>query len=132
MILGAFLDFPELLDGPSADQAAVIFDGDLAIALAAMRHFRHEGVWDPQVVLAKTAPPIHAFALARWAAPQHETLADAKAVLEPNLRKLLSLEWSREKSALFGSLERAEKAGEVDENTLRRSVEGARRRRGMS
>jgi hypothetical protein len=59
-------------------------------------------------------------------------LADAKAVLEPNLRKLLSLEWSREKAALFGSLERAEKAGEVDENTLRRSVEGARRRRGMS
>jgi hypothetical protein len=44
----------------------------------------------------------------------------------------LSLEWSREKATLFGNLERAEKAGEVDENTLRRSVEGARRRRGMS
>jgi DNA primase len=132
VILGAFLDFPELLDGPSADQAALLLDGDLAIALAAMRQFRREGVWDPEVVLAKTAPPIHAFALARWAAPQHETLADAKAVLEPNLRKLLSLEWSREKAALFGNLERAEKAGEVDETTLRRSVEGARRRRGMS
>jgi DNA primase len=132
VILGAFLDFPELLDGPAADQAAVLLDGDFAIALAAMRHFRQEGVWDPEVVLAKASPPIHAFALARWAAPQHETLADAKAVLEPNLRKLLSLEWSREKAALFGNLERAEKAGEVDENTLRRSVEGARRRRGMS
>jgi len=132
VILGAFLDFPELLDGPEADQAAMLLDGDFAIALAALRHFRREGVRDPEVVLAKTAPPIHAFALARWVAPQHETLADAKAVLEPNLRKLLSLEWSREKAALFGSLERSEKAGEVDENTLRRSVEGARRRRGMS
>ncbi|HEX6272835.1 MAG TPA: DNA primase [Polyangiaceae bacterium] len=132
VILGAFLDFPELLDGPEADQAAVLLEGDFAIALAAMRHFRQEGAWDPEVVLAKASPPIHAFALARWAAPQHETLADAKAVLEPNLRKLLSLEWSREKATLFGSLERAEKAGEVDENTLRRSVEGARRRRGMS
>jgi DNA primase len=132
VILGAFLDFPELLDGPWADQAAVLLEGDLAIALAALRHFRQEDVQDPEVVLAKASPPIHAFALARWAAPQHETLADAKAVLEPNLRKLLSLEWSREKAALFGSLERAEKAGEVDEITLRRSVEGARRRRGMS
>jgi DNA primase len=132
VILGAFLDFPELLDGPLAEQAALLLEGDFAIALAALRHFRQEGVRDPEVVLAKTAPPIHAFALARWAAPQHETLADAKAVLEPNLRKLLSLEWSREKATLFGSLERAEKAGEVDENTLRRSVEGARRRRGMS
>jgi DNA primase len=132
VILGAFLDFPELLDGPEADQAAVLLDGDFAIALAAMRHFRQEDAWDPEVVLAKASPPIHAFALARWAAPQHETLADAKAVLEPNLRKLLSLEWSREKAALFESIERAEKAGEVDENTLRRSVEGARRRRGMS
>jgi DNA primase len=131
-VLGAFIDFPELLDGPLADQTAVLMDGDLAIALAALRHGRQEASTDPQVLLAKTAAPIHAFALARWAAPQHETLADAKAVLEPNLRKLLSLEWSREKAALFANLERAEKAGEVDEKTLRRSVEGARQRRGMS
>ena len=48
VILGAFLDFPELLDGPSADQAAVLLDGDLAIALAALRHFRQEGVEIPK------------------------------------------------------------------------------------
>jgi DNA primase len=131
-LLGALLDFPELLDGPEAEQAALVLDGDAAMALAAMRQARHEGAWDPQVMLAKAPAPIHAFALARWAAPRHERLADAMAELVGNLRKLLSLEWSREKEEVLSDLERAEKAGELDEKTLRRSVEGARRRRGMS
>jgi DNA primase len=131
-LLGALLDFPELLDGPEAEQAAVVLDGDAAMALAALRQTRQEGAWDPEVMLAKAPAPIHAFALARWAAPRHERLADAKAELVGNLRKLLSLEWSREKEEVLSDLERAEKAGELDEKTLRRSVEGARRRRGMS
>jgi DNA primase len=131
-LLGALLDFPELLDGPEAEQAAVILDGDAAMALAAMRQARQEGAWDPQVMLAKAAAPIHAFALARWAAPRHERLADAKAELVGNLRKLLSLEWSREKEEVLLDLERAEKVGELDEKTLRRYFEGARKRRGMS
>jgi hypothetical protein len=83
-------------------------------------------------MLAKAAAPIHAFALARWAAPRHERLADAKAELVGNLRKLLSLEWSREKEEVLLDLERAEKVGELDEKTLRRYFEGARKRRGMS
>ena len=131
-LLGSLLDFPELLDGPEAEQAALVLDGDAAMALAAMRQARQEGAWDPQVMLAKAPAPIHAFALARWAAPRHERLADAMAELVGNLRKLLSLEWSREKEEVLSDLERAERAGELDEKTLRRSVEGARRRRGMS
>jgi hypothetical protein len=120
------------LDGPETEKAALVLDGDAAMALAAMRQSRHEGAWDPQVMLAKAPAPIHAFALARWAAPRHERLADAMAELVGTLRKLLSLEWSREKEEVLSDLERAEKAGELDEKTLRRSVEGARRRRGMS
>jgi DNA primase len=131
-LLGALLDFPELLDGPEAEQAAVVLDGEAAMALAALRQARQEEAWDPEVMLAKAAAPIHAFALARWAAPRHERLADAKAELVGNLRKLLSLEWSREKEEVLLDLERAEKVGELDEKTLRRYFEGARKRRGMS
>ncbi len=129
-LLGALLDFPELLDGPEAEQAAVVLDGDAAMALAALRQARQEGAWDPQVMLAKAAAPIHAFALARWAAPRHERLADAKAELIGNLRKLLSLEWSREKEEVLSDLERAQKTGDVErENSLLRRIQDRARER---
>jgi DNA primase len=129
-LLGALLDFPELLDGPEADQAALVLDGEAAMALAAMRQARQEGAWDPEVMLAKAAAPIHAFALARWAAPRHERLADAKAELVGNLRKLLSLEWSREKEEVLTDLERAQKTGDVErENSLLRRIQDRARER---
>jgi DNA primase len=129
-LLGALLDFPELLDGPEAEQAAVVLDGEAAMALAALRQARQEGAWDPEVMLAKAAAPIHAFALARWAAPRHERLADAKAELVGNLRKLLSLEWSREKEEVLTDLERAQKTGDVErENSLLRRIQDRARER---
>jgi DNA primase len=129
-LLGALLDFPELLDGPEAEQAAVVLDGEAAMALAALRQARQEEAWDPEVMLAKAAAPIHAFALARWAAPRHERLADAKAELVGNLRKLLSLEWSREKEEVLSDLERAQKTGDVErENSLLRRIQDRARER---
>jgi DNA primase len=140
-LLGSLLDFPELLDGPEAEQAAHVLDGDAAMALAALRQARQllgagaptnggKATSDPEVVLAKAAPPIHAFALARWAAPRHERLADAKAELVGNLRKLLSLDWSREKEEVVSDLERAQKTGDVErENSLLRRIQDRARER---
>jgi DNA primase len=129
-LLGSLLDFPELLDGPEAEQAALVLDGEAAMALAALRQARREGASDPEVMLAKASAPIHAFALARWAAPRHERLADAKAELAGNLRKLLLLEWSREKEEVLSDLERAQKTGDVErENSLLRRIQDRARER---
>jgi DNA primase len=128
-VLGAFIDFPELFDDPDAPRAGTALEGDIAVALAALRQNHGSGVRDPEQLLAKLPPPIHPFALARWAAPKHERLVDAKAELVGNLRKLESRECSREKSLTVEELERAEKTGDFDEEAalLRRLFERARR-----
>jgi DNA primase len=128
-VLGAFLDFQELLDDPDAARAATLLEGDPAITLAALRQNHGAGVRDPEQLLAKLPPPIHPFALARWAAPKHERLVDAKAELVGNLRKLESIECSREKSLTVEELERAEKTDDFDEATvlLRRLFDKAAR-----
>jgi DNA primase len=113
-VLGALIDFPELFDSVEAAEAGALLEGDTAAALAALRQARAAGITDPEQTLAKLAAPIHPFALARWAAPKHESLDDAKAELAENLRKLESLDWSREKSQLTEDLGRAEKTGDVE------------------
>jgi DNA primase len=132
-ILGALLDFPELFDTPEASEAASVLEGDVAAGLAALRHARDSGITDLELVLAKLAAPIHPFALARAARPRHERLVDAKAELVSNLRKLESLEWSKERSAKMEELQRADKIGDVEEQEtiLRRLQDRARERHGV-
>lgn len=132
-ILGALLDFPELFASPEAAEAAAALEGDVAAALAALRQAHEAGIKDSELVLAKLAAPIHPFALARTAAPKHESLVDAKAEFVGNLRKLLSLEWSRERSMQIEELQRANKLGDVEEEDaiLRRFWDKARERRGV-
>ncbi len=132
-ILGALLDFPELFDEPEATEAASLLEGDIAAALAAVRQARENGITDAEQTLAKLATPIHSFALARTAAPKHERLVDAKSEFVGNLRKLLSLEWSKERSMKIEELQQAHKLGDVEEEDkiLRRFWDKARERRGV-
>lgn len=132
-LLGVLLDFPELFDTPEAAEAASALEGDVAGALAALRQAREAGITDSELVLAKLAAPIHPFALARTAAPKHESLVDAKAEFVGNLRKLLSLEWSRERSMQIEELQRANKLGDVEEENaiLRHLRDKARKRHGV-
>jgi DNA primase len=130
-VLGVFLEFPELFDAADAPRAGASLEGITAVAHAALRQNHLAGVRDPEEVLAKLPAPIHPFALARWAAPKHERVVDAKAELILNLRKLESLEWSREKSLVVEELERAEKTGDFEQQAalLRRLHERTRRAR---
>ena len=132
-ILGALLDFPELFDTAEAAEAASHLEGDVAAALAALRQAHEAGISDSELILAKLATPIHPFALARTAAPKHERLVDAKAEFVGNLRKLLSLEWSKERSMKIEELQRAHQLGDVEEEDkiLRRFWDKARERRGV-
>lgn len=132
-ILGALLDFPELFASAEVAQAAELLEGDVAAALAALRQAHEAGIQDSELVLAKLAAPIHPFALARTAAPKHESVVDAKAELVGNLRKLESFDLSREKSLGMSELQQLEKTGNVDDEltVLRRVWDKARERRGV-
>lgn len=114
-ILGCLLDFPELFESAEAAEAADLLEGDVAAALAAMRQgFERDGLTNPEVVLAKLAPSIHSFALARLSAPRHLKAEDAQIVLSGNVRQLKALVLRRDKKTVVEELERARRTGDFE------------------
>lgn len=112
-ILGAFLDFPELLADPGAEEIALLLEGDVAAALAALRQaWERDRFQNPEVVLAKLSPSIHPFARARLAAPRHQKPDDARTELAGNVRQLRALMLSREKKSVVEELERTRRTGD--------------------
>jgi hypothetical protein len=129
-ILGIMLDFPELLNSDEAFEAVALLEGDLALALAAVRQCRVGNGIEPEQVLAKLAPSIHPFALARLAAPRHEQLEAARTELVGNIRQLRKLELSSQKTVVLGELAQADRLGNIEEqnNLLLEIQEKARRK----
>jgi DNA primase len=130
-ILGALLDYPELLDDPSVATGLATLEGDAAGAVAALRQASSGDPLGPaEQVLAKLAPTIHPFAAARLAAPRHERLESARAELLGNVKKLERLEQQRQRSRVVEELQRAERAGDFDhELEVLREHEHLRRNR---
>ncbi|MEO6603961.1 MAG: DNA primase, partial [Polyangiaceae bacterium] len=114
-ILGIMLDFPELLNTDEAFEAVALLDGDVALALAAVRQSRAGNGIDPEQVLAKLSASIHPFALARLAAPRHELLEAARTELLGNIKQLRKLELSSQKSVVLGELAQADRLGNIEE-----------------
>jgi DNA primase len=112
-VLGAILDFPELLDDPDIDGAVSELEGDVALGVAAVRR-----MWDPQSpfavseVLDLMPPAIHAFAASRLASPAFESVDEARAELLENAKKLRRRTWQREKVGLLEQLATAEQQGD--------------------
>ena len=118
-VLGALIDFPELLATPDCDRAGQVLEGDAAIALAALRHcWTSAGFADSEQVLAKLPAPIHPFARARLAAPKHDRLEDARTELVGSLMQLEKQEYAREKSFITEELRRTEKTGDFEQQAL--------------
>jgi DNA primase len=139
-IVGALLDFPELLDDPEAAEAATILDGDSALALGALRQAQtaqaeranagplgsehdgsamsNKGIY-ADVFLAQIPRSIQAFAVGRLASPLFDLVGDARFELLGNARKLRRLSLSRENAAGMDRLNRVQAQGDVDsENAL--------------
>jgi DNA primase len=141
-IVGALLDFPELLDKPAILAYADQVEGDLAAALAALRQSTVQATApseEPRAVvrldaaLAKMPLSIQPFAIARVTAPRHQRVEDAEAELVGNLKKLQQHELSRLASDTVGDLERARRAGdfETELELLREQARRARQRHGL-
>ncbi|MBN1610987.1 MAG: toprim domain-containing protein [Polyangiaceae bacterium] len=131
-ILGALLDYPELLDDPEVATGLVTLEGDVAGAVAALRQASSSGdpLGQPEPVLAKLAPAIHPFAAARLAAPRHDRLESARVELLDNVKKLRLLEQQRQRSQAVEETQRAARAGDFDhELEVLREVERRERLR---
>jgi hypothetical protein len=110
-----------------------LFEGDLAVAVAALRQSLQESCpLVPEQMLAKLPPSIHPFALARLAAPRPK-LEDARTELLGNVQKLARLESGRRKSEVVEELQRAAATGDFDQELtlLREQLNRARERHGL-
>jgi DNA primase len=133
-ILGAILDYPELLDLPEMIEVMPLLEGDVAVTIAALRQTLTAGVRRiPEQVLAKLPTPIHPFALARMVSPRHASLEDAKTELFGNVSKLKGLELGRQDVEARAESERAARTGDFDRELelLREVQRSARQRRGL-
>ena len=129
-ILGIMLDFPELLNSDEAFEAVALLEGDVALAVAAVRQSRVGNNIDPEQVLAKLAPSIHPFARARLAAPRHELLEAARTELVGNIKQLRKLELSSQKSVVLGELAQADRLGNIEaQNDLLLEIQEKARRK---
>jgi DNA primase len=134
-ILGALMDFPELIDDPDVVDALDVLDGDLALAANAVRQVRgtEMGLYADEF-LAQIPSPIHAFAAGRLASPVFEAVGEAKEELLKNAGKLRRLSLSRENAAAVDELHRVEPLGDaaLEDALLMESVRRARAKRGLA
>jgi DNA primase len=127
-IIGTFFDFPEL--AAEGDEIAEFLEGDSAVAYAALRQaWAAEPGRDPEDLLAKLPPSIHAFARARLAAPKHQRPEDARTELSGNVRQLKALVLSRETKAVALELGRGTRDVEQQNRMLEALFEKARQRK---
>jgi DNA primase len=116
-IVGALLDFPGLLDDPEVGASLDVLEGVSAQIVAGISsctrtNARGEKALDSSVFLAQMPPTIQTFASARLAAPAHDTIQDARALLIDNAKKLRRAQLSREVIEIAREQERT--AGDWD------------------
>ena len=132
-ILGALLDWPELLDDPRVESTLDYLEGDEALAVAALRQAREgkKGLYTAEF-LAQIAAPIHHFAAGRLASPVFETAGEARTDLLNNAKKLDGLRGAREKATVVEKL-RGVSGVAAEENALLRELDRVNKeRRGLS
>lgn len=115
-ILGALLDFPDLLDDPDALVTIGEMDGEMALSVAAMR--RGKGL-DADGFLAMFPESVRGFAAQRWASPVFLTLEEAKWGLLENGKKLHRAALSRENDEQVQRMKRTTMSAEEEDAILR-------------
>lgn len=134
-LVGAVLDFPELLGDPEVDAALTVLDGDVALTIVALRQYSipEKGLAADEF-LAQIPRSIHPFAAGRLASRAFEAVSEAKADLLENAGKLRRLTLKRENAAVVDQLQRGEAMGDVasEEAFLRQVQRRSREKHGLS
>ena len=146
-ILGAVLDFPQMLDDERFLESSIFFQGELAAAIACLRGgtttAKHPETHPPGApnsarpelhrILDRLPSGLRDFAAQRLAAPRHEQLESARVELFANLDKLRRMELTRASSSTLGEMERARREGDFEQELalLQQQVTRARGKRGL-
>jgi DNA primase len=134
-IVGALIEFPELLDDPDVQACLSLLEGASAQTVRALADSLRpaspeplqgagqdasqpvtrdrQKTLDTSSFLAQITPPIQAFASERLAAPRHETRQDAKVHVLDNAQKLRTMMLEREAAELAREQDKA--TGDWDE-----------------
>lgn len=114
-ILGAILDFPDLLEDSDVEGYLAELDGAVALAVAAVRQ-----VWDAKKalegpeILDLLPRAIHPFAVGRLAAPRFNDREEALAGLLDNAKILRRRSLTGDNAAKVQELNRADALGDTD------------------
>jgi DNA primase len=104
-IVGALLDFPVLLDDSEMQSAIQLLEGESARIVAALAKSmrigaRGQKVLDSTEFLAQMPAAIQSFAAARLAAPEYETIDEAREAVSANAKKLRESNIARKTSEI--------------------------------
>ena len=104
-IVGAFIDFPQLLDEEAMTACLDLLEGDASLTVAALRACTKttpsgEKTLDSTAFLAQMPPAIQSFAARRLAAPRLDTVEDAREAVLSNAEKLRSMMADRDTDEL--------------------------------
>ncbi|XXX71858.1 DNA primase [Sorangium sp. So ce134] len=119
-ILGAILDFPELLADDEVQIALECLEGEVALAIVAARqNFTFEMGLAAGEFLAQVPAPIHSFAAGRLVSPVFEAASTAKATLLENSQKLSRHALARQKAAVMSQLQKSTVDADAENALLR-------------
>ncbi len=95
-IVGAIIEFPQLLDEPEIANGASMLTESAATTIALLRTFASGDKLYATEFLSRLEEPIRGFAAKHLAAPKYETLAEAKAEVDTALNRLRLIQDGRE------------------------------------
>ena len=136
-ILGAALEYPELLVEPEIVGLLEVVDGDLALGLATLRRLRESGAstpLEPAALVAEFPQVLQPQVALRLAVPELMAIDRAREVLSDNLHKLARLQRPRERASVVEELRQAAARGDLDSQleVLQRQMARAKARHGLS
>jgi hypothetical protein len=136
-ILGAALEYPELLVEPEIVGLLEVVDGDLALGLATLRRLRESGAstpLEPAALVAEFPQALQPQVALRLAVPELAAIDRAREVLSDNLNKLARLQRPRERASVVEELRQAAARGDLDSQleVLQRQMARAKARHGLS
>jgi hypothetical protein len=140
-ILGAALEYPDLLQEPEIVTLLDVVDGPLALGLIVIQGLSSRDAAaqaalraDPPALLAEFPEPLRPQVALRLVAPQLSSRDAAREVLSENLAKLQRQSSNRELSSMQDELRRLADSGDLDAQfeLLKRRSEQARAKHRLS
>jgi DNA primase len=113
-ILGALLEFPELLDDDSLSDAISQVEGDVAVTIALLHRTRLADE-NPVDLLERVPTSVRGSMAKRLAAPQLTDLDTAREVILSNAGKLHKLRNQADKKNAVEQLHEASQSGDIDQ-----------------